>query len=230
MSFKIVSPSEYTDIYIENLTDPSFTGTVLTCDIEHKLHSFYKAISMPRIFIPTPITKSYYGIGFKYPNLWAERFNEIVEGLVTGGIMNFFLERMTKSKWNLMNINEDPEKVVLNLSHLGFGFQICFMSIYVALVVLILEITINWIKSCMTVDEDNNQEESIINTALMDAFATSTSIITKRNIKPSKFEERTDSVVTIKSAMETAFSESVDYLFGEEVEGIGEDVDVISID
>ena len=147
MNVKIVPTKQYIEIYTENLTDPSFTGTVLTCDVEHKLHNFFREISMPSRFVATPITKSPYGIGFQHPNLWAERFNEIVEGLVTGGILNYFLERMTKSKWNLMNTSDDGEKVVLNMSHLGFGFQICFYFLYVALVVFIFEMIVRWIGS-----------------------------------------------------------------------------------
>jgi len=227
MSSKVVNFEEYSNIYFKNLTDPSFTGTILTCDIEHKLNNFFVETSMPRRFIPTPITKSYFGIGFKYPNLWVERFNEIIEGLVTGGMLNYFLESMTKSKWNLMNIDEETEKVVLNMSHLGFGFQICFFSIYVALVVFILEIIVNWIGSFGT---SKDQKDSIINIALMHAFSTSTSMITKRNIEQSEFEEETTSEIADESVMEAVFSESLDYLFGEIIECIDEDIDVISID
>jgi len=104
---------------------------------------------MPPRFISIPITKIYYAIGFDDLNIWAERFNEIIDGLISGGIINNILERMTKSKWNLMKVNEgESEKIVLNLSHLGFGFQICFCALYAALVIFILEFFVFWVKNC----------------------------------------------------------------------------------
>jgi uncharacterized membrane protein len=94
---------------------------------------------MPKRFVPVPLSNSFYGIGFEYENLFAERFDEIIQGLVAGGIMKYIVEKMTKSKWNMMDIHVKSEKIVLNMNHLGFGFQICFFTIFAALVVFILE-------------------------------------------------------------------------------------------
>jgi hypothetical protein len=99
---------------------------------------------MPKRFVPIPITKIYFAMGFDDLNIWAERFEEIIEGLISGGIINFLVEKMTKSKWNLLKIQERSEKIVLNLSHLGFGFQICFFALYTALLVFILELFVFW--------------------------------------------------------------------------------------
>lgn len=95
---------------------------------------------MPKRFVPVPITKSYYAVGFSYENLWNERLEEIIEGLISGGIINFHLEKYTKSKWNVMDQNIETEKVVLNMSHLGFGFQICFFLLYLAFLVFLVEL------------------------------------------------------------------------------------------
>jgi hypothetical protein len=38
----------------------------------------------------------------------------------------------------------DSERVVLNLSHLGFGFQICFFALYAAFLVFCLELVVKW--------------------------------------------------------------------------------------
>ena len=215
MSSKVVPLKEYTDIYIENLTDPSFTGTVLTCDIEHKLHSFYKEISMPRRFVPTPISKSYYGIGFLYPNLWAERFNEIVEGLVSGGIMNFYLERMTKSKWNLMDANDDPEKVVLNMTHLGFGFQICFFSIYFALLTFVLEIIVHWIVSF------KNVNQKVGDKIVQNYIAVSKSNNSGQNVNTGIVKQKSNSDDT-----QNGFK-SLDFLFGEKIEHVDDNLIIV---
>jgi len=81
-----------------------------------------------------------------YSNLWNERLQEIIEGFITGGIVNLHLERFTKSKWNLEKNDFETEKVVLNLSHLGFGFQICFFMTYAAFLVFLGELIVNWMK------------------------------------------------------------------------------------
>ena len=99
-------------------------------------------------FIPSPITKSYYAFGFMYPNLWNERLNEIISDLITGGFVNYHLEKMTKSKWNLMQAQFETENVVLNLHHLGFGFQICLIFAYLAFLTFLFEIVWVWMKSC----------------------------------------------------------------------------------
>jgi len=114
-------------------------GTILTCDIEHSLNMYYLRTPIPKRFVSIPITKSYYAVGFSYANLWNERFEEIIEGLITGGIVNFHLEKYTKSKWNLMSQDSESEKVVLNMSHLGFGFQICFFALFATFLVFCVE-------------------------------------------------------------------------------------------
>ncbi|CAG9811075.1 unnamed protein product [Chironomus riparius] len=144
LNTETVSNHVYTEIYTNKISDPSFTGTVLTCDIEHQLNIYFSQVSFPKRFIPTPITKSFYAIGFLYPNLWNERLQEIIEGFITGGIINLHMERFTKSKWNLENNDFETEKVVLNLSHLGFGFQICFFMIYAAFLVFFGELIVLW--------------------------------------------------------------------------------------
>jgi hypothetical protein len=102
---------------------------------------------MPKRFVPIPISNSVYGIGFKYKNIFVERFDEIIQGLVTGGIMKYIVEKMTKSKWNMMDVHVKSQKVVLNFSHLGFGFQICLFALFSALVVFILEFFVFFIKN-----------------------------------------------------------------------------------
>ncbi|KAL7013005.1 hypothetical protein ACKWTF_015144 [Chironomus riparius] len=144
LDMKIVSNRDYTEIYMNKISNPLFTGTVLTCNIEHQLNIYYSQLSLPKRFIPTPITKSFYAIGFLYPNLWNERLQEIIEGFITGGIINLHMERFTKSKWNLENNDFETEKVVLNMSHLGFGFQICFFMIYAAFLVFLGELIVLW--------------------------------------------------------------------------------------
>jgi len=148
---------------MENISDPLFTGTVLTCDIEHEMNIFYTQTPIPKRFVTTPITKSFYAIGFLYPNLWNERLQEIIEGFITGGIINFHLERFTKSKWNLEENHFETEKVVLNLSHLGFGFQICFFMIYAAFLVFLGELFWSWSKQRVKVAVVNRTRHKIIN-------------------------------------------------------------------
>lgn len=142
-----MSENEYTDIYLENITDPSFTGTIFSSDLEHALNSFHLNMPLHQRTIPTPFSKSYYGIGFLYPNLWNERFSEIVSDLITGGFVNYHLEKMTKSKWNMMQTYFETENVVLNLHHLGFGFQICLILAYLAFVTFLVEIGYHWTKN-----------------------------------------------------------------------------------
>jgi len=151
---------EYSDFYYHNLTDPSIRGSVLTCDVEHNLNMFYVEHPLPNRFVPVPISKSYYAVGFSFPNLWNERFLEIIEGLVTGGIINHHLEKYTKSKWNFLCNQFDSRKVVLNLSHLGFGFQICFFALYAAFLTFCLELVIKWYRSRTKVDESLSRNKS----------------------------------------------------------------------
>jgi len=142
-----VSNQEYSDIYFENLTDPSFKGTILTCDLEHALNVLHSKTPMPKRFVTISISSSFYGVGFAYYNIFAERFDEIIQGLVIGGIMKFIVEKMTKSKWNMMDVHVKTEKVVLNFSHIGFGFQICLFALFVTLVAFILEFFVFCIKN-----------------------------------------------------------------------------------
>jgi len=137
---EIVSNPDYREIYFSKLFDSTFKGTILTCDIEHALNIYYSRVRMPIRFVSIPITSSYYAFGFLYPNLWNERLQEIISGLINGGIINYYLDIYTKSKWNLNLDDIESEKIVLNLSHLGFGFQICFFLLYIALVVFIIEL------------------------------------------------------------------------------------------
>ena len=104
------------------------------------MNIYYMRRPMTKRFIPTPISRSYYALGFVYPNLWNERLQEIVEGLITGGIINMYLERFTKARWNLEGGYFETDKVVLNLSHLGFGFQICFFVLFAAFLVFVGEL------------------------------------------------------------------------------------------
>ncbi|CAG9811245.1 unnamed protein product [Chironomus riparius] len=147
LHIEFISEFKYSDIYLENMTDPSFTGTLFSSDLEQALNAFYLDMPISKRFIPTPFTKSYYGIGFLYPNLWSERFNEIISDLITGGFVNYHLEEMTQSKWNLMPSSFEPENIVLNLHHLGFGFQICLIFAYLSFVTFLAELGYFWFKS-----------------------------------------------------------------------------------
>ncbi|KAL7017485.1 hypothetical protein ACKWTF_010395 [Chironomus riparius] len=228
LSTKVVSNTEFINIYYENLTDPSFTGTILTCDLEHKMSNFYRQIAMPERFVPTSFGKSYYGIGFQYPNLWAERFNEIVEGLVTGGIMNFYIERMTKSKWNQMEANDHSEKTMLDMTNLSFCFQICFFLLYLSFVLFIFELIVNWtgkfLERFRTV-KDSKIGISIVNKDFINSYATLTSIITKGNFI---------SESNMMALIESQSSQSFNALFGRKVElteaDVTEYVDGIVVD
>jgi len=114
----------YKEIYYDYLNDPSFEGTIATCDIVHDLNSYIMEKPLPKRFIPIPITKSSNAFGFMHPNLWNERLQEIIDGLLSGEIINHWLEKFTKSKWALMLNEVENHQIVLNLSHLGFGFQL----------------------------------------------------------------------------------------------------------
>jgi hypothetical protein len=118
---------------------------------------YYSESSLPKRFVPVPISKSYYAVGFSFPNLWNERLLEIVEGLVTGGIVNYHLEKFTKSKWSSMDNKFDSRRVVLNLSHLGFGFQICFFALYAAFLVFCVELMVKWCNGSKKVMESSSK-------------------------------------------------------------------------
>jgi hypothetical protein len=164
LKIQVVPFSEFTNIYINNLTDPIFTGTVMSCDIEHDLHMHYLKTIRKKRYVSIPLTNSYYTLGFLYPNLWEERFVEIIEGLITGGIINWYLEKYTKSRWNVQTEELTSRKIVLNLSHLGFGFQICFFALYVALLVFCMEIIFGWTKkACSSRSEINVDSKNSIN-------------------------------------------------------------------
>ena len=173
---------------------------------------------MPKRLVSIPITKSYYGIGFKYVNLWAERFQEIIEGLVTGGIVNFLLQKMTKSKWNLMKIEDHSEKIVLNLSHLGFGFQICFFALYGALLIFLMEFVVYWIKNRSRVVEKSNRGTVLIKTDIKVAIATEESINQEIKAKLPEIETVFGDHVKPSSNMSSSGSvKEVDFVFGEKV-------------
>ena len=83
-----VDRDEMFRIYTQNLTDPSFKGVIYTCDLEHELNTLFMNPPNLKAFVLNSITKSYYAVGFSYPNLWNERFQEIIESLITVGIIN----------------------------------------------------------------------------------------------------------------------------------------------
>ena len=97
-------------------------------------------------------------------------FNEIIERLVTGEILKYLLEQMTKSKWNMMEVHEKSAKYVLNLSHLDFGFQICFFVLFAALLTFLLEFFDYWIKHRYRVVKDAGQFTILIRIGMKDVF------------------------------------------------------------
>ncbi|CAG9811424.1 unnamed protein product [Chironomus riparius] len=182
---------EYTQVYIHNITDSSFTGAVLTCDIEHEMNIFYLKKPMSKRFVSTPISKSNYALGFMYPNLWNERLQELTEGFITGGIINMFLERFTKTGWNSERKDFETDKIVLNLSHLGFGFQICFFVLYLAFLVFLLELASFWVQKCLesikqTKENSNNSFNHFTEHCMI---FMSTLLIQITNAKPDAVEE-----------------------------------------
>ena len=146
---------------MNNLTDPSFTGTFLSSDVEHDISMHYLETKMAKRFVSAPIMNSYFTMGFFYPNLWDERLEEIIEGLITGGIINWHLEKYTKSKFNAKT-REYSQKVVLNLSHLGFGFQICFYMLYIALLAFCMEIVIRYFRKKSLISNKVNINSRIV--------------------------------------------------------------------
>ena len=139
-----VSRDELLDMYMQNLTNPSFKGVIYTCDLEHIFNTLYMNAPNIKAFTLDSISKSYYAVGFLYPNLWNERLQEIVESLVTGGIVNQYLKKFT-NVYKESNFEElKSDKIILNLSHLGFGFQICFFVLYSALFVFLMEFLVCW--------------------------------------------------------------------------------------
>jgi len=210
-----VPSQEYSDIYFDNLTDPSFRGTILTCDLEHALNIFYSKTPMPKRFVPIPISSSFYGVGFEYDNIFAERFDEIIQGLVTGGIMKHIVEKMTKSKWNMMEVHVKTEKVVLNLSHLGFGFQICFYALFTALVAFILEFFVFCVKNRSRVITGRENVIMLIKTR-----AHAESLKTEEKCDISMLEELAfGESISLKSRGASAVSvNQIDNVFGEKVD------------
>lgn len=97
---------------------------------------------MPKYSIQSPIPDSQYGFGFVYPNLWQERLQEIMEGLVTGGFINMLFDRYTKSKWNVISNELGMDRTLIDLSHLAFVFQICLIVYYGAFLVFIGELIV----------------------------------------------------------------------------------------
>jgi len=59
LNTEVVSSEVFADIYVNNISDPSFKGTVLTCDIEHEMNIFYQQSPIPKRFVSTPISKSF---------------------------------------------------------------------------------------------------------------------------------------------------------------------------
>lgn len=94
-------------------------------------------------------------MAFIYQNLWNERLQEIIGGLISGGIIDNFLNKKIKSRWNLMPQVFKSEKIILNLTHLGFGFQICFFVLYGSLLFFLGELFVFWIRNMI-----ENQHES----------------------------------------------------------------------
>ena len=168
---------------------------------------------MPKKFVPIPISYSFYGVGFEYKNIFAERFDEIIQGLVTGGIMKFLVEKMTKSKWNMMDIHVKSEKVVLNLSHLGFGFQICLFALFTALVVFILEFFVFCVKNRSRVVTYNEKMFIKTDSNALTIEAKETSDISE--IEELAFGEK----ISLKSRGASAVSiNQLDDVFGEKVD------------
>ena len=130
------------------MTDPSFKGVIYTCDLEHKLDIFYSDVPATKAIIVDSITKSFYAVGFLSPNLWNERFQEIVDGLITGGIINQYMKGYIDSMNEFKFEDLKADNVILNLSHLGFGFQICFFVLYSSLLVFLIELLVFWGSVC----------------------------------------------------------------------------------
>jgi hypothetical protein len=198
-----LAKENYTTYYIYNLTDPSTVGAVLTSDIDHNLNMYYYERPLPKRFVPVPISKSYYAVGFSFPNLWNERLLEIVEALITGGIVNYHLEKYTKSKWSEMSNQLDSERVVLNLSHLGFGFQICFFALYAAFLVFCLEIVVKWCNGSKKVIESSSKRRLRLK-EFEKSMTTIQMIITELILK-----HQPENVRIMSSISERAFGEAV---------------------
>lgn len=143
---------------MKNLSDSSFKGTLFTCDINHKLDIVLFGAPRHKILSSYVFPNSYYTLGFFYPNLWNERLSEIIEGLISGGIIKWKLEKWTKWKYKISSAPSENEKIVLNLSHLGFGFQICFFFNYVSFLVFLVELAIGRMQK---IHDHNKKKKSI---------------------------------------------------------------------
>lgn len=211
---KNVSKDEYRDIFIQNLTDPSFKGTVLTCDIFHELQNFYGKMSISRRYIPVPIQKAYFGVGFSELNFLDERLNEIVEGLVSGGIINHFIEKMTKSKWNLKDETKYPRKSKLDLNDLSFGFQSCLFLLCISFLVLILELIMGKYFEKFRTKSTNPRSIYVADKDLINLYTTLTSIVIRGKFRPFKIKRKNRHFAKMRNQATNSFND----LFGQKIE------------
>jgi len=124
---------------LSDLSDPSFRGAYFETQTEFDLLIDATETPTPKNPIQVPFADSQYAFGFVYTNLWNERLLEIVEGLVSGGIIDMHLDRYTKSKWSLMSNELGMYRNLIGIEHLTFVFQIYVIAGYVAFLVLLGE-------------------------------------------------------------------------------------------
>ena len=125
--------------------DPSYNGSFLATDLEKQIGSTYRKMVFQNWFVPAPMARFHHIFGFFYPNLWNERMKDIIEGAISGGIINKMFEKYTKSRWNLESIEIDSDQLTMDFDDLILGFQICLFAYYAALVIFLAELIVSYI-------------------------------------------------------------------------------------
>lgn len=184
-----------------------------------------------RRFVPVPLTKSYYAMAFVYQNLWNERLQEIIDRLISGGIIDHFLNRKLNSRWNLMPREFQSEKVILNLTHLGFGFQICFFVLYGSLLVFFGELFVFWIKNIIKNQHKSSKcdesDTKLISNGIKSTLMTSMVLIVRNGLKLGTCDLIDDNKLV--SSLKSENSIDLEILYGEIVNN-EDDSDLLEVD
>lgn len=135
---KTISPSQSHDSsFIDSvLMDGSRTGIVVASDQLYVLVNRSKKKFQHRVLQEKIITNH---VGFLLPpnSFIYEGFNRKIVQLVEAGLMQRYVAEHTGDYKEPEE--EDGDPVVLNLDHLGIGFEICLLFLTIAFAVFIFE-------------------------------------------------------------------------------------------
>ncbi|CAG9811423.1 unnamed protein product [Chironomus riparius] len=129
---------EFIEEYKKLNKDELPTYGLYICDIQHNLGRTQNRVPGHQRFIPLPIEKPHYALGFRSRSFYNDQFKRMISRLVVGGIVDKLLENMFRYDLKDLDIIEDYQ-ILLTLNDFKFIFLAWLFGYFVSILVCITE-------------------------------------------------------------------------------------------